>query len=167
MITVDNRFGAVSKLTARYVVVRSLDGIEAIVPNETLVTTTVLNHSYTNRDIRIGVSVQISYDSDIERALKLMEEAGHAHPRVLKAPAAPFAMVVRLAESGIDLELGVWINDPENGQGNLRSALYLAILKAFRTNGIKIPFPRRDVNIVGGVAELERSRGTPDDSRPA
>ena len=52
MITVDNRFGVVAKVTSRYVVVRSLDGIEAIVPNETLVTTTVLNHSYATREIR-------------------------------------------------------------------------------------------------------------------
>ena len=165
MITVDNRFGVVSKLTARYVVVRSLDGIEAVVPNETLVTTTVLNHSYTSREIRVGVPAQISYDSDVERALVLMEEVAHAQPRVLKAPNAPFAMVVRLAESGIDLELGVWINDPENGQGNLRSALYLAILKAFRANGIQIPSPRRDVSIVGGVESLARSSGLPNVSQ--
>jgi len=165
MITVDNRFGVVSRLTARYVVVRSLDGIEAIVPNETLVTTTVLNHSYTSRDIRVGVPVQISYDSDVERALALMEEAARGHPRVLKAPNAPFAAVLRLAESGIDLELGVWINDPENGQGNLRSALYLSILKAFRANGIQIPFARRDVAIVGGIDALTRPGGAPDASR--
>ena len=86
MITVDNRFGVVAKLTARYVVVRSLDGIEAVVPNETLVTTTVLNHSYTSREIRVAVPVQVSYDSDVERALALMEEAARAQPRVLKGP---------------------------------------------------------------------------------
>jgi small-conductance mechanosensitive channel len=165
MITVDNRFGIVSKLTARYVVVRSLDGVEAVVPNETLVTTTVLNHSYTSREIRVGVPVQISYDSDVERALVLMEEAAHAQPRVLRAPNAPFAMVVRLGESGIDLELGVWINDPENGQGNLRSALYLAILKAFGANGIQIPFPRRDVTVVGGIPSPTRSEASSDPSR--
>ena len=167
MITVDSRFGVVSKLTSRYVVVRSLDGIEAVVPNETLVMTTVLNHSYTSRDIRVGVQVQISYDSDVERALTVMEEAGQAQPRVLKAPNAPFAIVLRLAESGIDLELGVWINDPENGQGNLRSALYLAILKAFRANGIQVPFPRRDVNVVGGVESLARSSGSPNPLHPS
>ncbi len=55
MITVDNRFGVVAKVTSRYVVVRGLDGIEAIVPNETLVTTTVLNHSYTSRDVRVAL----------------------------------------------------------------------------------------------------------------
>src|SRR5207247_5591678 len=74
MITVDNRFGIVSKATARYVVVRSLDGVEAIVPNETMVTTTVLNHSYTSRDIKVGVPVQISYESDLDLALRVMTE---------------------------------------------------------------------------------------------
>src|SRR6202795_4082551 len=72
MITVDNRFGVVSKVTARYVVVRSLDGIEAIVPNETLVTTTVLNHSYTSRDVRVALPVQVGYDTDVEEAMQLL-----------------------------------------------------------------------------------------------
>jgi small-conductance mechanosensitive channel len=84
VITVDNRFGIVAKLTSRYVIVRSLDGIEAVVPNETLVTTTVLNHSYTNREVRVAVPVQVAYDSDVELALKLMEAAGNAEPRTLK-----------------------------------------------------------------------------------
>src|SRR5204862_2150570 len=60
MITVDGRFGSVTKVTSRYVVVRSLDGIEAIVPNETLVTTTVLNHSYTSKNVRVALTLQIS-----------------------------------------------------------------------------------------------------------
>ena len=158
MVTVDNRHGVVAKLTARYVVVRSLDGIEAIVPNETLVTTTVLNHSYTSRDVRVAVSVQVSYDTDVEHAMALMEEAARAEPRVQKAP-GPVAVVLRFADSGIDLELGVWINDPENGQGNLRSSLNLAILRTFRNNGIVIPFPQRDINIVGGLPGTDGAEG--------
>jgi small-conductance mechanosensitive channel len=154
MITVDNRFGVVAKLTSRYVVVRSLDGIEAVVPNETLVTTTVLNHSYSNREIRMALPVQVSYDSDVDRALTLMEEAARAQPRVLRGANEPAAFLVRFADSGIDLELGVWINDPENGQGNLKSALNLAILRSFRENDIRMPFPRRDVTIVGGLDEI-------------
>ena len=148
MVTVDGRYGAVSKVTSRYVVVRSLDGVEAIVPNETLVTTTVLNHSYSTRNIRIGVQVQISYDSDVDRALALMEEAGRSHERVLKAPDGPTAFLVSFGDNGIVLELGVWIADPEKGQLNLKSALNREILKAFNQSGIKLPFPQRDVRIV-------------------
>jgi|WetSurMetagenome_2_1015567.scaffolds.fasta_scaffold102001_2 small-conductance mechanosensitive channel len=162
MITVDNRFGVVTKVTARYVVVRSLDGIEAVVPNETLVTTTVLNHSYSSRETRIGVPVQVAYGADLELALQLMVEAAHGEARVLKAPNPPAALVVRFADSGIDLELGFWINDPENGQGNLRSAINLAIWRAFRANAIGIPFPQREVRIIGGPAPVSAGPAGPD-----
>ncbi len=148
MITVDNRFGIVSKATARYVVVRSLDGIEAIVPNETMVTTTVLNHSYTSRDIKLGVPVQVSYDSDLDVAMRLMTDVALGEPRVLRQPNPPLVLVLRFADSGIDLELAVWINDPENGQSNLKSALFLGVWRAFRANDIKIPYPQREVRLI-------------------
>src|SRR5271166_5306144 len=151
MITVDNRFGIVSKATARYVVLRSLDGVEAIVPNETMVTTTVLNHSYTSRDIRLGVPVQVSYDSDLDLAMQLMADAALSEPRVLRQPNPPAVLILRFAESGIELELAVWIKDPENGQNNLRSALYLRIWRTFRARGIKIPYPQREVRLVAST----------------
>jgi small-conductance mechanosensitive channel len=150
MITVDGRFGTVATVTARYVVVRGLDGVEAVVPNETLVTTTVLNHSYTSRDIRIGIPIQVSYDSDIDLALKLLVDAALAETRVLRAATPPAAFLVAFADSGINLELGVWIGDPENGQLNLRSAINRRIWSSFQARGISIPFPQREVRLVGG-----------------
>ncbi len=152
MITVDNRFGIVSKATARYVVVRSLDGIEAIVPNETMVTTTVLNHSYSSRDIKLGVPIQISYDSDLDLAMRLITDVALSEARVLRQPNPPLVLVLQFAENGIDLELAVWINDPENGQANLKSALYLGIWQAFRLNNIKIPYPQREVRLIADSA---------------
>jgi len=151
MITVDNRTGTVTVVTSRYVVVRGLDGVEAIVPNETLVTTTVLNHSYTSKDVKVGVPVQVSYDSDLELAMRLMVELASAEPRVLQGALAPVVNVLQFASNGIDLELAVWINDPEKGQGNLKTALNIAIWKAFRDHAIRIPYPQREVRILGGV----------------
>ena len=147
LITVDNRFGVVTKVTSRYVVVRSLDGVEAIVPNETLVVTTVLNHSYTSRDTRVAVGVQISYESDLELAMQVMRDVALPQERLLRTP-GPVVNVLRLAESGIDLELVVWIGDPEKGQGDLRSALNVGIRQAFATHGIKIAYPQRDVRLL-------------------
>ena len=165
MITVDNRFGVVTKVTSRYVVVRSLDGVEAIVPNEALVTTTVLNHSYSNKEIKVGVTVQIGYDSDLDLAMRLMEEVALAEPRVLRQPIPPVVFVVRFADSGIELELGVWINDPENGQGNLKSALNIGIWRAFQARGIKIPYPQRELRMLGPAAVA--SEAAADGSEPA
>jgi len=147
MVTVDGRHGVVSKVTSRYVVVRSLDGVEAIVPNETLVTTTVLNHSYTNRNTRVAVQVQVSYDSDIEAALALMESIARETPRVLAEP-GPAAFLASIGDSGANLELGAWINDPEQGQLGLKSTLNRAILKAFAAHDIRLSTPQRNVSIV-------------------
>jgi small-conductance mechanosensitive channel len=166
MVTVDNRHGIVSKATSRYVVVRSLDGVEAIVPNEIMVTTTVLNHSYTSRDTKVGVPVQISYDSDLDLAMRLMIEVAQGESRVMREPSPPTVVVLRFADSGIELELAVWINDPESGQGNLRSALYLGIWRAFREHDIKIPYPQREVRVIdsrsphpdGDLPNSERSQ---------
>ena len=147
MITVDGRHGIVTSVTSRYVVVRSLDGVEAIVPNETLVTTTVLNHSYTSKNGRVALALSISYDSDLDLALKIMVDAANAQERVLKAPNAPAAFVVRLGENGIDLELGFWVGDPENGHAELRSTLNRTIFARFKEHGIRIPFPQREMRI--------------------
>ena len=149
MITVDGRMGAVTKVASRYVVVRSGDGVEAIVPNETLVTTTVLNHSYSTRNIRLTIPVQVAYESDVERALKLLEEIAHRHERVLQRPDPPAAFIASFGDSGVNLELLVWIGDPENGQLNLKSALNRKIFKTFADNGIRQPYPQRDVRITG------------------
>jgi small-conductance mechanosensitive channel len=150
LITLEGRTGTVVKVTSRYAVVRSLDGVEAIVPNETLVTTTVLNQSYTSREVRIALQLQISYDSDVETALALMVELANRQPRALRGDRAPAAFLVSFADNGILLELGLWIADPENGQLNLKSDLNRAILAEFSARGIKFPFPQREVRIIGG-----------------
>jgi small-conductance mechanosensitive channel len=147
LITVDNFYGEVKNITTRYVVVRALDGREAIIPNELLIATTVLNHSYSNRQIRLALDFQIAYRSDLEQAMQLMEEAARKHARALADP-PPKAVILRFADSGIDLELGVWIGDPENGVLGIRSDLYLDIWRAFREAGIEIPFPQREIRIL-------------------
>ena len=147
LITVDNFYGEVKNITTRYVVVRALDGREAIIPNELLITTTVLNHSYSNRQIRLALDLQIAYRSDLQQAMRLMEEAARKHARALADP-PPKAVLLGFADSGIDLQLGVWIDDPENGVLSIRSDLYLDIWRAFQDAGIEIPYPQREVRIL-------------------
>jgi small-conductance mechanosensitive channel len=153
LVTVSDRQGVVTSVTSRYCVVRSLDGVEAIVPNETLVTTTVLNHSFSAKDVRVAIVIPVAYGTDLERALAVLCEVARDHPRVDSEPArAPAAFIVRFGENGIDLELGVWIRDPENGQLNVKSEINLAVWKAFQAAGIAVPFPQREVRLVGTAA---------------
>ena len=157
MITADGHYGAVTRITTRYVVVRSLTGVEAIIPNDTLVTTTVLNHSYTDKNVRQTVRVQVAYGSDIRATLKLLADVARRHARVQAEP-APEAFVADFADSGIEIELGFWIADPEKGTLNVRSELSLALLEEFRARGIEIPFPQRDVRLLQGTSGKEAGK---------
>jgi len=148
MITADSHYGEVTRITTRYVVVRSLTGVEAIIPNDTLVTTTVLNHSYSDKRVRLAVRVQVGYRTDMAEALKILVDVARKHPRVERTQ-EPTAQVVNLADSGVELELGFWIEDPERGSQNVRSDLSLALLAEFRARGIEIPYPQREVRLVG------------------
>ncbi len=149
VLTVDGRFGKVSQLTTRYLVLQSSDGTEAIIPNETLVSSTVINHTYTNRQVRIGIPVQISYRSDLHGAMEIMKQAAANQSRVLTDPETK-VFLKSFGDNGIDLELGIWINHPEQGQLNLCSDINMEIWRRFQDAGIEIPSPQRDVRIVGG-----------------
>jgi small-conductance mechanosensitive channel len=150
VITVDNRFGRVTEVTSRYVVLSGLDGVKSIVPNETLIANTVLNHSHNRTTVRVPIVVQVDYKSDVERALAILVEATADEPRVLRQPGfEPAAFLSSLGESGLTLELGVWIDDPENGQLALRSAILRRVLAAYAEAGIRIPYPRREIQVVG------------------
>ena len=92
--------------------------------------------------------VQVSYATDLDMVMRLIEEVALAQPRVLPEP-APKVSLTAFADSGINLELGFWINDPEAGTGGVRSAVNLAIWRAFREHGVEIPFPQREVRVLG------------------
>jgi small-conductance mechanosensitive channel len=147
VITVGNTYGWVRQLRARYIVVCNRDGVETLIPNENLVTSEVINWSFTDKHVRVRIPVQISYNDDPEQAMALMEKAATANSRVLTSP-APAARLMAFADSGIALELRVWLVDPQEGIGNVRSDINLAIWRAFKAAGITIPYPQRDVHII-------------------
>jgi len=147
MITVDKYHGIVAEINTRYAVIRSLDGTEAIVPNEVLVSSPVTNHTYTDRRSRVGIKVSVGYNTDVKQAMALLVEVAREHPRAIKDP-APNAAVLGFGADGIDLEVGLWIADPEQGKGNVQSDVAQGILERFRAAGIEIPFPQREVRVI-------------------
>jgi small-conductance mechanosensitive channel len=150
-LSIEKHSGQLTKMTARYVVMRSADGTEVIIPNETVITSTVVNHSYSDKTVCVPITVQISYGSDIDVATRILVDAAMAHARVLRNP-APRVLISAFADNGIHLELGVWVKDPEDGRANLRSDIYHKVWKEFQAQGIVIPFPQREVRLLGAVA---------------
>ncbi len=148
VIAVGNDRGQVTQITTRYTVLRNTTGVEVIVPNEVLIGSVVLNESLTDPRIRVALSVQVGYDSDIELAMRIMRDAAMAQPRVLADPPVN-VFLTSFADSGINLELGIWIGDSQEGTLQLRSDINQTILREFRVAGIEIPYPQRELRIVG------------------
>ncbi|HEY0843599.1 mechanosensitive ion channel family protein [Methylotenera sp.] len=149
IVTIDVHYGIIKDLRTRYLVLKKLDGTEVIIPNETLIINPVINHSGMDRNTRVQVAVQVGYESDLELVLQLLIKAAEDHPRVLVTP-APGSVVTGFAESGIDVRLTVWIHDAEEGTSSLQSDLFMAIWRLFKAHDISIPYPQREVRVLGG-----------------
>jgi small-conductance mechanosensitive channel len=146
VVTVGDNFGTVEQLHARYVVVRNRDGVDTLIPNENLITSEVINWSYADRNVRVLIKVQISYDDDPKTAMAILLECAKASTRVLQDP-IPVVQLIDFADSGVELHLKVWIADPENGTDPVRSEINLAIWDGFKAAGITIPYPQRDLHL--------------------
>ena len=136
VIAIDKHYGIVQDLRSRYMVLRKLDGTNVIIPNESLITTAVVNHSLTEHKGRVQTIFTISYDSSVELSMQLLNEIAQKHARILTSP-APTVFIRGFGELGIELILTVWVADPENGSSSLQSALYLDIWQTFTKNNIR------------------------------
>ena len=158
VIEIGNVYGWITDLKGRYVSVVTRDGKEFLIPNEDLITQQVINWSFTSRKIRLKVPIGISYNDDPRKAMDLVVEAASGQSRVLRDP-APVCRLVGFGDSSVDLELRFWIEDPQNGTGNIRSAILLEVWDRFKEHGIEIPFPQRDVHLdVSSSEATERLR---------
>lgn len=138
VITISNHHGIIRDLRSRYMLLHRLDGTEVVIPNETLITSAVINHSFTEHKAQVQMPIQVKNDSPLELAMELLVQAASKQPRVMQAP-APEAKIGGFSENRIDLNLTFWIPDPEEGSGGLQSAIYLEIWHAFRKHNISIP----------------------------
>jgi small-conductance mechanosensitive channel len=144
VVRVDNFEGRITDITTRYTVIRALNGRESIVPNEMLITSRVENSSLADPRVLLQTVVQVAYGTDLDALMPRLVEAVAAVPRVLRDP-GPGVQLSSFAADGLELTVLFWIADPENGQGNVRSQVNLAILRTVNEAGIEIPFPQRVV----------------------
>jgi len=147
MVKVDGFEGRISDIRTRYTVIRALNGRESIVPNEMLITQRVENSSLADQKVSINSMVQVAYGTDIRALQAKLQAAIGRVPRVLADP-GPAVMLAEFAADGINLNMSFWISDPENGQGNVRSEVNLAVLDLLDAEGVQIPFPQRVMHTV-------------------
>ena len=149
MVKVDNFEGRITDIRTRYTVIRALNGRDAIVPNEMLITQRVENASLADTRVSMNTTVQVAYGTDVRALVPRVVAAVAQVPRVLAEP-GPGCELANFAPDGLELQIGFWIGDPENGQGGVRSEVNLVVLDLLNRLGIEIPYPQRVVHQLGG-----------------
>lgn len=151
VIAIDDTYGQIKSMGARYVSIVTRDSAEHLIPNEDLITHQVVNWSFSTTLLRLKICVGVSYGSDVHKVIELMVAATRCIDRVLDDP-QPVCQLKNFGDNSIEMELRLWIRDPENGIANVSSAVRMAIWDAFKANGIEIPFPQRVVHMIAQPA---------------
>ena len=147
VIKYKDSYGWVTSMGARYVGLRTRDGIEYLVPNDYFLENGVENWSHSDPKLRLHVPIGIAYDSDLKLAMALCVESAKSVKRVLERP-EPICLLSGFGDSSVNLEIRAWIEDPRAGTANVRSEIMLAVWERFQKAGITLPFPQRDVHII-------------------
>ncbi len=137
-------FGWVEHMGARYTEIVTRDNKSYLIPNEDFITNQVVNWSHGDTLVRLEVKFGVHLDSDAHLVKKIAEEAAQKPERVVADP-KPVCHLVEFGESSLRFVLRFWIRDAEKGVVNMHGAVMLALWDAFRENGIRIPYPHREV----------------------
>ena len=167
-VIVDKFTGRVSQINTRYTVLRGGDGTDTVIPNEMFVSSVVQNFSLTDSVVQLTARITVDYRTDIDLALRLLEEAALSVERVRAGPdRGPGATLVAFGADGIDLQLGFWVNDPE-GRGGVLSNVNRAIWRSFQEHKINVPFPQREIRLLDEqyIAIKERLNAPPSSAKP-
>jgi small-conductance mechanosensitive channel len=153
LVTIGDSSGRISAMKTRYISVAAGDGREFLIPNEDLVTQKVTNWTYTDNNTLVKVNFGTNYDADPRLVCKLAIEIAAAAPRALKSK-TPNCILVEFAEAGMKFSLTFWIADPD-GMDNVKSDVMLALWDGFRREGIRVPYPVREIRVRGGALPVE------------
>lgn len=148
VISLGDTFGWIESLSARYVSVKTREGLEYLIPNEDLIANQVVNWTHSNELVRLDIYFGTAYDDDPHKVRELAIQAASSVKRVLVQPNAPVCHIVGFGDSSVDYILRFWIGDPTAGLTNVRGNVYLALWDVFKEHDISIPFPQREVRLL-------------------
>ncbi|MEE4235491.1 MAG: mechanosensitive ion channel domain-containing protein [Anderseniella sp.] len=154
----DGRAGILKELNMRSSTLETFDGKEIMVPNEKFITTAFENWTRDDPRQRYEVDFTVSYDSDVEEVARLVGEAVAAHPDVLSEPEMPDVELRGFGDSGINMAVEFWCKGLDDGMNRFTSDILAVVWKTLKANNISIPFPQREVRVLGEGPRLNIRR---------
>ncbi len=151
----DGRGGTLRELTMRSATLETFDGKDIMVPNEQFITTAFTNWTHNNKKQRYSLHFEVAYKTDLEPMFERIREVCATHPQVLSGEQYPLeerpdAEIEGFADSGIMILVEFWMEGIDDGKNRVGGDLYLMIWLALKEMGVEIPFPQREVKVLGG-----------------
>ncbi|WP_315724151.1 MULTISPECIES: mechanosensitive ion channel family protein [unclassified Bradyrhizobium] len=159
LVTIGDSSGRISAMNTRYISVAAGDGREFLIPNEDLVTQKVTNWTYTDKNTLVKVNFGTNYDADPRLVCKLAIEIANETPRTLKSK-SPSCLLTEFTEAGMKFSLTCWIADPSY-MDSVKSEVMLSLWDAFKREGIRVPYPVRELRVRGGALPVETTVEVP------
>jgi small-conductance mechanosensitive channel len=153
LVTIGDSSGRISAMNTRFISVAAGDGREFLIPNEDLITQKVVNWTYTDNNTLVKVLFGTNYDADPRLVCKLAAEIAAAQPRASKSR-PPGCILTEFTEAGMKFSLTLWLSEPD-GMDAVRSEVMLSLWDAFKREGIRVPYPVREIRVRGGALPVE------------
>jgi len=140
--------GDVEDITLRHTVIRNFENRLIVIPNSVINNETIINSTLTHEFVCIFIEILISFNSNIDEAMKIMQEEAMQHPECRdnrteqeknNGVATVDVRLLSLSESGQQLRAYVWAKDPTAGF-NMKCDLLKSIKSKFDKKGIEIPY---------------------------
>jgi small-conductance mechanosensitive channel len=159
LVTIGDSSGRISAMNTRYISVAAGDGREFLIPNEDLVTQKVTNWTYTDKNTLVKVNFGTNYDANPRLVCKLAIEIAAATTRTMKSK-PPNCLLTEFTEAGMKFSLTCWIGDPSD-MDSVKSEVMLSLWDAFKREGIRVPYPVREIRVRGGALPVETTVEVP------
>lgn len=157
----DGQKGTVVKMSMRSTTLETFDGKDVVVPNEKFISNAFVNWTQKNKKQRYRLDFSVAYSTDVRRVVEIIKAAVAAHPQVLSGETLPIeelpdCEIDSFGDNGVNMFVEFWMEGIDDGRNRVGGDLLLTILETLQQNGVEIPFPQRDVRLVG-----QPQRGAP------
>jgi len=153
IVQVGKTSGRILEIQARSTLILTREDVVIVVPNSQFITEQVVNDSFSGDKLRLSINIRVAYGTDLEKVSALLIQIAQAHPKVLKSP--PSSVLLKdFGESALELQLRIWTGELWFAD-DLLSDLRYQIVQEFNNHQITIPFPQRELHLIGGKGSLD------------
>jgi potassium-dependent mechanosensitive channel len=157
IVEIGGQSGIVKSIGFRSSIITTAAGADVVIPNSEVLNQHLVNWTRENNSRSVDVPVGVAYGTNLEQAIKILEELPSKDERILLLP-KPNVVVRQFSSSSIDMQLSFWVKNITDAVG-VKSDVLLAIDRAFKENSIKIPLPQQELHISSAENVYKKTDG--------